>query len=315
MSPIKTIAVFIILLFTSSAYAAEKQNIKPDEYFFKVLDASLDAKTTGDYRRVIECLSELKENSKNPDEMMIGLLDYYIGEEGFEILDKYLTDRGKIMIEPLSDKMGQRINCLKKYKPICVGNIRNRNDSIIQIQYGIYMDLVGVRRTKDNEVVVYDKGVQVPLGRILLIRKGSDCFALKFTRLWSQKNRSERFSAYEVYHQGDGTGDFLKKNVTMTEGKTSRLPLKGPFRPYIYQPGDIFVKCGPYKLILGYKTFVGFMPPDKGLGEYGFELAPTPWTDIKEVNVNDSRVKWYRYDEKREKVFINIDKLWQNEGR
>jgi hypothetical protein len=45
--------------------------------------------------------------------------------------------------------------------------------------------------------------------------------------------------------------------------------------------------------------------------DYGIELAPTPWTDIKELNIKDPRIKWYKYDEKRERVFIPIDKLWE----
>jgi hypothetical protein len=33
------------------------------------------------------------------------------------------------------------------------------------------------------------------------------------------------------------------------------------------------------------------------------------------VNVFDPRVKWYRYDEKRERIFIHIDRLWENKGK
>jgi hypothetical protein len=44
-------------------------------------------------------------------------------------------------------------------------------------------------------------------------------------------------------------------------------------------------------------------------GGYGNELAPTRWTDIREVNVFDPRVKWYKYDSLRKRVDIPIDKL------
>ncbi len=87
------------------------------------------------------------------------------------------------------------------------------------------------------------------------------------------------------------------------------------FRPFIYQPGDAYIKCGPIKLGWNYRAKVATMPPDKAAGDHGFELAPTPWTDISQVNVFDPRVKWYRYDEKRERVFIPIDKLWSEGGK
>jgi len=58
---------------------------------------------------------------------------------------------------------------------------------------------------------------------------------------------------------------------------------------------------------------VTFIPLGKSsnIRDYGFELAPTPWTDIKDVNIKDPRIKWYKYDEKRERFFIPIDKLWE----
>ncbi len=166
---------------------------------------------------------------------------------------------------------------------------------------------------KDNEVAIYFNCVEVPLDRILLIRKDLNYCALKFTKFWTEKDGKEKFAAYEVYYQGDGSGDFSNNNnMTKSEDVASAFPVKGPFRPFIYQPGNSYIKCGSYKLTWNYKKKVGVMPPDKGLGDFGFELSPTPWTDIKEVNIKDHRVKWYRYDEKRERVFILIDKLWQD---
>lgn len=197
---------------------------------------------------------------------------------------------------------------------------------------GMYDDM----KPKENEAAIHFSGVEVPLNRIVLIRKDARCCALKFIHCWTEmdeerlkeyaayidqggdiaegfKDASEKkYAIYEAYYQADCTGDFANKNVKVNQGKASWLPLRGPFRPFIYQPGDSYVKCGPIKLTWEYKTLVGFMPPDKGMGDFGFELAPTPWTDIKEVNIKDPQVKWYRYDEKRPRVFIPIDKLWED---
>jgi hypothetical protein len=194
-------------------------------------------------------------------------------------------------------------------------------------------------KPKAYEVAIYFSGVEIPLNRILLIRKDTHYCAVKFTRCWTEIDEErmkeygtrmdrggdiadilkdaarKKYAIYEAYYQGDATGNFANKNVKISQGKASWLPLRGPFRPFIYQPGDAHVECGPFKLGWEYKTGVSFIPSGKGMGDFGFELAPTPWTDISQVNVFDPRVKWYRYDEKRERIFIHIDRLWENKGK
>jgi hypothetical protein len=165
---------------------------------------------------------------------------------------------------------------------------------------------------KANEVAFYYSGIELPAGKILLVRKNSNYGAIIFTRFWTEKDGKEKYAAYNVYYQEDGTGDFSNKNLTLSEGIASELPLRGPFRPFIYQPGDSYIKCGPFKLTWAYKSFVGFMPADKDLGDFGIELAPTKWTDISQVNVFDPRLKWFRYDENRKRINIPVDQLWEN---
>jgi len=166
-----------------------------------------------------------------------------------------------------------------------------------------------------NEVHLAFSGVEVPLGRMLLIRKHSEYCALKFTRCWTDKGEKEKYAAYEVYYQSDGTGDFFNKNVKFFEGKAFCLPWRGPFYPLKWQPGKPEVKCGSLNLLWEYKGFVCFFERSDEPGEYGIELAPTPWTDIKEVDIKDPRIKWYRYDAKRKNVNIPIDKLWEEAGK
>lgn len=190
------------------------------------------------------------------------------------------------------------------------------------------------REPKDSEIFIGHACIELPLERLLLIRKGSRYCAIKFIRYWMEVDEErkkmfskdvaqgtftarmiqdatmKRYAAYEAYYQGDGSGDFSKNNVTKNEDAASALPLTGPFRPFIYQPGNSFVECGPIKLTWQYKKMVCFGPPDKGRGDFGFELAPTPWVDISQMNVSDPRIKWYRDDDKRERVYMPIDSLW-----
>ena len=51
------------------------------------------------------------------------------------------------------------------------------------------------------------------------------------------------------------------------------------------------------------------------MGNFGVGLSPTILPDISEMNVFDAVIKWYGYDEKRERVFIFIDKLWKDKKR
>jgi len=64
-----------------------------------------------------------------------------------------------------------------------------------------------------EEVHIAPHYVAMPLGRIVLIRRGSEYCAVKFTEAWKGKTESARFANYESYYQGDGTGDFQSKNV------------------------------------------------------------------------------------------------------
>lgn len=163
-----------------------------------------------------------------------------------------------------------------------------------------------------DEVQLAFSGVEIPLGRMLLVRKDAEYCAVKFTRFWTEKGAKEQYATYEVYYQKDGSGNFLNKNVKFSQGKASTLPPRGPFYPLKWQPGKPEVKCGSLKLLWGYKGFVCFFERGNSPGEHGIELAPTPWTSVKEVNVFDPRVKWYRYDEKRERGSIPVDKLWED---
>jgi hypothetical protein len=189
-----------------------------------------------------------------------------------------------------------------------------------------------------DEVCVYFSGVKMPLNRIILIRRENSFCALKFTRAWlemdeerlklladdirlggataesARESAEKRYADYDSYFNRNGAPDFSNGIIQKKEGTASLLPLRGAIRPFIYQPGNGCVECGSFKLLWSYKTGVSFIPVGKSSSarDYGIELAPTPWTDINEVNINDSRIKWYRYDDKRKRVFIPINGLWED---
>ncbi len=83
----------------------------------------------------------------------------------------------------------------------------------------------------------------------------------------------------------------------------------GVLRP---DPGQIHVRCGGTSLRWTYPSFI-YMgrtldPKDR---DPDVELAPTPWSDIRDVNVADPRVKWYRHDTTRLPMSVSVDQLWK----
>jgi hypothetical protein len=169
------------------------------------------------------------------------------------------------------------------------------------------------RAHASEEVGIGGNAIQMPLGRILLVHKDSQYCAVKFTETWKGKTESARFTNYESYYQGDGSGDFSSKGVQFTKDTlVDRQSVLGRLYPVPFGHRNQEIKCGPIRLFWSGIDWVCFFGLKQKQGDYGIELAPTKWTDISQVNVFDPRLKWYRFDEKRKHVRIPIDQLWED---
>jgi hypothetical protein len=166
----------------------------------------------------------------------------------------------------------------------------------------------------DEKVQIAGNCIIMPMGRIVLVRKGCQYCAVKFVEAWKGKTEYDFFANYESYYQGDGTGDFSSKNVQFIKEQLAWRRRVGLGKMFSFPAGpeNLEIKCGPIKLFWSSRGSVYFRGHAEKEGEYGIELAPTKWTDISEVNVFDSRLKWYRYDEKRKDTYIPIEQLWEN---
>jgi hypothetical protein len=163
-----------------------------------------------------------------------------------------------------------------------------------------------------KDVQIGPNYIAVPYGRILLIRNGEQYGGIRYLEFWRDKKGKKRYARYESFYQGDGTGDFSKNSVQHIKGEVSNKGL-GNFLGTHYWKGDFDLKCGPIKLMWGggeKRAGACFFGASQEQGDYGIELAPTPWKDISQINVFDSRIKWYRYDETRPDTYIPIDELW-----
>lgn len=167
---------------------------------------------------------------------------------------------------------------------------------------------------RPNEIQIAEVGIVMPLGRILIIKRGSDYCAIKFNKFWTGKTDEDYFAQYESYSKKDKTGEFSKANVQIKKEELSFPKPRGIGR-FAFSHGNKEVKCGAFRLFWSGQGAVHFYGLGQKQGDYGIELAPTKWTDISQVNVFDPRLKWYRYDEKRERVNIPADKLWEGKKK
>jgi hypothetical protein len=170
------------------------------------------------------------------------------------------------------------------------------------------------RATKPDEVYVAGNYVQTPKGRIILVRKDRGYCAIKYLEFWKRDEGRKWYGCYESYYQGDGSGDFSKKNVKHRKDTVSDFGPGMFFGVFHSWGGDLNIKCGPIRLEWGGGTLHGGVHfSGAGMGsDYKFtiELAPTPWTDISQVNVHDPRIWWYGYHTRRWNLYIPLSELW-----
>jgi hypothetical protein len=164
-----------------------------------------------------------------------------------------------------------------------------------------------------NDVHIGPNVIAIPLGKILLVRKDGDYCAVKFTEFWTGKTKEDVYARYESYYQDDKTGDFSNKNAQFKKDRLSFPKPRGIGR-LAFSFGKKNIRCGPIKLFWSGKGTVYFHSDGQAQSDYGIELSPTIWSDISEVNIFDPRIKWYKYDEERQRVNIPIEHLWKDKA-
>ncbi len=99
-----------------------------------------------------------------------------------------------------------------------------------------------------EEVFIGRFGVTMPLGRILLARKGQEYCAFMFTNTWLGETRADRYTSYEFYHQGDGSGNFRKDNVRSEEDELFSPQIQMWMGLYYSKRERKTIQCGRMKL-------------------------------------------------------------------
>ena len=169
-----------------------------------------------------------------------------------------------------------------------------------------------------TQAVITWSDAGAPLGRFTLIRKGNDLCALRFTEYHRggdakpatvfDSGQESLYAEYDWFYQADHSGNLTKGNVKTGHRKIAMRSVRGIGRLSL-SGGVDELKCGPFNLNWSYPPRIGFFGHDDKDGDHGIEIAPTKWTDIKQVNPHDPHLKWYRYDAKRKPIYIPADDL------
>jgi hypothetical protein len=169
---------------------------------------------------------------------------------------------------------------------------------------------------RDNAYVTA-LSVSAPLGRLLLTRNNGSLCVIRFTefhRDHDEKPATLLSSGEETLHataeqvQID-SGHVIAPSREVKTVSLRRGPVVGLGR-LGFEKGSIGLGCVHASLEWTYPTNVS-------LGSYTqlpakrktVEIAPSAWSEISQIDLNDPRLHWYSYDETRHDLIVRIDEL------
>lgn len=160
-------------------------------------------------------------------------------------------------------------------------------------------------------------GVSLPVGRLLLIRRGADLCVVRFTKFhrghdakpktWFHSGYENFYAEYEWYRP-ELNGDFRGLDGKRGYGMLRRGAVVGLlFLNLGFPLGTDDVECGSLTPEWFYPTGVSFLVGTRY--DHKLELAPTQWTELSQINLTDPKLKWYRYNESQADAFIPLKEL------
>jgi hypothetical protein len=154
---------------------------------------------------------------------------------------------------------------------------------------------VGSSDAQAAHVVVGPRAVGMPKGVFLLVRKGKEFGAIKFTSIEPGEEKLMGKASYESFFQNDGSGSFLNAHAIKQSGELSTKPLTGIGR-FSFGGGKRKLQVGNWAFPYHFPAWVSMWPYGKDERDHGYEFAPTSAREIAEVDVFDKRLQWFRYD-------------------
>jgi hypothetical protein len=139
----------------------------------------------------------------------------------------------------------------------------------------------------------------MPIGAFVLVRKKGQVGAIRLTSIDPAATKWLGKSNWESFFQADGSDSLLAKNVVRRTGELNVLPLKGPGRLiYSYEPGVVEARVGKWKLSFGAPSIMTMSDTSfwTGVGDHGFEFAPTSACNLSEIDFKATGLRWFRFD-------------------
>jgi len=172
-----------------------------------------------------------------------------------------------------------------------------------------------------NHARVSPLSVAAPLGRLVLVRADHSLCAVRFLEFhrghdakpataFNSGNESLWATAEEVQIEGSHKTVGKPEVISLERGPVVGLGRLG------FAKGNIAIRCGGASLEWTY-------PNNISLGSYtqspnyrkAVEIAPSAWTEVSQMDLKDPMLQWYRYDETRHDIVLNMDNLAGSSGR
>jgi len=141
-------------------------------------------------------------------------------------------------------------------------------------------------------VVIAPNAVRMPVGRILLIRKGREECAVKPTALEANRRGGHNMAYASFSYRPEASGSRTMR--ARTDTASTRQPIG---------TGHILTLTDA-----GRDSLVYFYMWDTDVGSR-VELAPTKWTVAADVDFGRMDLVWYRFDENRKDWELPVERL------
>jgi hypothetical protein len=156
--------------------------------------------------------------------------------------------------------------------------------------------------------------VVMPVGWVLLVERDPFLGAVKFFH--NEERTDGIHSKYECFELSKKKGG--AKKIGEGEVVFKQTSNKGSIKDLFFHEGmsSIFgppLEIGKFSLCsyaVGSSHAAVYFWSKPHKADQKVRMAPTPWKEIVEVNLSDPRIRWFAYDEERERRIIPIDKIW-----
>ena len=133
----------------------------------------------------------------------------------------------------------------------------------------------GPEKASTRQFVVGPSTILMPQRVFLLIRKGWEIGAIRFTSIEQGGTVGAGKATYDSYFQSDGSGSFSSPKVRKRTGETNLKPLTGVGR-LSFQSGQDKLQVGDWSFATAYPGRVNMWPYRGSQKDYGYEFAPRP---------------------------------------